>query len=486
MPRLGHKKSRLGCRQCKARHVKCDELKPCSNCSRHGVTCSLTDPESQSITGTLSGGNPTQRSKQAVKKEHVTKTSAAASSSSPSLHIDYVLNPPTTSSREGTTAPAISEGNSPASQPDQFPFLSKFLHSPKATQSDIWILDLELMHHWSVEAYESLSLRADMRHAWRVETPKQAITHTFLMHEILAFSALHKVYLDYTQKPYYYACGIHHQDMAIRGVRKKLLNVKPDEAAAVMATSTLLTLTAFASTGFEAACSVSDSSNTAVLDLTSIFHLMQGMGNVLTLAHQFVVDSFLAPMIQDPQVVIPPQPLLGEIGEQLPALSSFVQDKRDLDDVEKLVLLEAITSLTFAIAEASPPRVDNRELRFLFTWALRLKPIFLEYMQQQRQGALVVLSYYAIMFFAAEPGNWYLRGWGARLMSNCCNGVDETWAPAMQWPISFLRRTASQEPLCQQTPRMPNANNDRSIAYRTYSRDATGDDSSSTTAPDTL
>jgi hypothetical protein len=68
MARLGHKKSRLGCRQCKARHVKvchdktawpliraepqetrekllnpkqCDELKPCSNCARHGVQCSL-------------------------------------------------------------------------------------------------------------------------------------------------------------------------------------------------------------------------------------------------------------------------------------------------------------------------------------------------------------------------------------------------------------------------------------------------------------
>jgi hypothetical protein len=54
-------RSRLGCRQCKARHVKvmyllvvifksldlkthilqCDELKPCSNCARHGVPCSL-------------------------------------------------------------------------------------------------------------------------------------------------------------------------------------------------------------------------------------------------------------------------------------------------------------------------------------------------------------------------------------------------------------------------------------------------------------
>ena len=76
-PRIGHKKSRQGCAQCKRRHVKvssvlssrllpscivttipcaygghrpslrannhaqCDEESPCSNCVRHGVACSL-------------------------------------------------------------------------------------------------------------------------------------------------------------------------------------------------------------------------------------------------------------------------------------------------------------------------------------------------------------------------------------------------------------------------------------------------------------
>ncbi|WAO82885.1 C6 zinc finger domain-containing protein [Fusarium falciforme] len=39
--RLGHKKSRNGCLRCKARRVKCDELRPCTNCVRHHVECSL-------------------------------------------------------------------------------------------------------------------------------------------------------------------------------------------------------------------------------------------------------------------------------------------------------------------------------------------------------------------------------------------------------------------------------------------------------------
>ncbi|KAF2851537.1 hypothetical protein T440DRAFT_394583 [Plenodomus tracheiphilus IPT5] len=437
MPRLGHKKSRLGCRQCKARHVKCDELKPCSNCARHKVPCSLTNPDSQPSTDGSSGGRsaPT-RPKQPATDDTVGKKSSTTSS--PSFQIDYVLNPPTVSPGQGTSTSAASGDSSPASQPDQFPFLSRFLHRPEVIEADIWVLDLELMHHWSTEAYDGLSMRDDMRHAWRVEAPKHAVTHTFLMHELLAFSALHKVYQNLDQGPCYYACGIHHQDMAIRGIREKLHSVRPSEAAAILATSTLLTLTVFASTGFEAGCPLAVGSNSAVDDILNIFNLMQGMGNVLTIAHQFVMDSFLAPMLCDPQEDIPAQPLLQEIEQQLPALITFVEDKRDLDASERTAYLEAIANFRPALAIASPLKADNRELRFLFNWSLHLKPTFLTYTRQQRSGALVVLGYYATMFFAAEQ-YWYLRGWGDRLMRTCCNGVDESWAPAIQWPMSFLK-----------------------------------------------
>jgi len=39
-PRLSQKKSKGGCVRCKARHVKCDEVRPgCGACLRHGVDC---------------------------------------------------------------------------------------------------------------------------------------------------------------------------------------------------------------------------------------------------------------------------------------------------------------------------------------------------------------------------------------------------------------------------------------------------------------
>lgn len=135
-----------------------------------------------------------------------------------------------------------------------------------------------------------------MRHTWRVETPKHAVTHTFLMHEILAFSALHKAHTFSEQRAQYYAFGIHHQDLAIRGIRGKLHNVTAHEAAAIVATSTLLTLSVFASTGFELNYPEIPNSQGAIDGILNIFSLMQGMGNVLQLAQAHVLNSFLAPM----------------------------------------------------------------------------------------------------------------------------------------------------------------------------------------------
>jgi hypothetical protein len=142
-----------------------------------------------------------------------------------------------------------------------------------------------------------------MRHTWRVDAPKHAVAHAYLMHEILAFSAFHKAHKLAEQRAEYYSIGIHHQDLAIRGVRGKLHNVTAHEAAAIVATSTLLTLSVFASTGFELAYSEIPNSQGAIDGILNIFSLMQGMGNVLALAQGHVVNSFLAPMFRDPREV---------------------------------------------------------------------------------------------------------------------------------------------------------------------------------------
>lgn len=293
-------------------------------------------------------------------------------------------------------------------------------------------------HHWTIEAYDELSQREDMRHTWRVDAPKVAVTHTFFMHEILAFAAFHKASQLPDRRQEYYTLGIHHQDLAIKGMRAKLQNIIPEEAPAMVATSTLLTLGVFASTGFEASTADVPSPPSAIDGILNIFSLMQGMGNVLALAHTHVVESFLAPMFRGPLESTPSQPLLQEVVQHLPILVSFMETKQDLSDQRRADFLRVIAQFEPVLKQASPPRVDNRELRFLFIWPLHLDAIFLASLRQRHPGSLVILMYYATMLFAAAPRYWFMDGWGPRLMKACYESLDQSWLPAVQWPLSFL------------------------------------------------
>jgi hypothetical protein len=281
---------------------------------------------------------------------------------------------------------------------------------------------------------------------WRVEAPKQANPYDFFMHEILAFAALHKAYQQpQDQRQPYYACGIHHQDLAIRGVREKLQNVTNEEAPAILATSTLLTLSVFASTGFEAQTTSTAASLDDIDSILNAFHLMQGMGHVLAMAQVAVRDSFLGPMFRDPAEPTASQPMLHDLKYHLPNLTAFIQGKTDLSEAERKLYTDVIQCFEPSLQVALPPRVDNRELRFLFFFPLHLQSGFMELIQQRKSGAIVILMYYTVVLLAAEPRHWFMEGWGHRVMKACHKVVDESWMPVIQWPLSYLEKSDSWE-----------------------------------------
>ncbi|KAH7384221.1 hypothetical protein DE146DRAFT_218172 [Phaeosphaeria sp. MPI-PUGE-AT-0046c] len=438
MPRLGHKKSRLGCRQCKARHVKCDELKPCSNCARHGVPCSLVtwDPHAQgpppaaaTVSGSSSAPGRVKEGLEDAIKPDITSTP------SPSTQADHGTYPP---KARGELASAMSEESSPSSQSDHFPFLTRFIHRTDQTDSDLWLRDLELMHHWTVAAYDELSQRDDISHAWRIDAPKHAVDHAFFMHEILAFSALHKAHKTPDQRSQYYAYGVHHQDLTIRGIREKLLNVTPYEAPAIVATSTLLTLSVFASTGFELNYPEVPSSQGAIEGILNIFNLMQGMGNVLALAQVHVVNSFLGPIYRESSEAIPSQPMLEELCQRIPAFITFLQSRADLNESERRLYLGLMSSFDPVLKMSMAPCVDNRELRFLFLWPMQLHADFFNLLRQRHAGALAITMFYSTILFASQSRYCFMEGWGKQLMRACYNDLDQDWHAAVQWPASFL------------------------------------------------
>jgi hypothetical protein len=60
---------------------------------------------------------------------------------------------------------------------------------------EFWDRRLELMHHYSLVTVNTLSIRPEMQHVWRITIPEIGYSFPFVMQGILAVAAVHKAYL---------------------------------------------------------------------------------------------------------------------------------------------------------------------------------------------------------------------------------------------------------------------------------------------------
>jgi hypothetical protein len=301
-------------------------------------------------------------------------------------------------------------------------------------------------HHWTDNAFDTLSQRADVKHMWRSTGPKIATTFTFLMHEILAFSAFHLAFFEPNKHKEHFALGIHHQDHALRGMRKGLRSVSEENASALFATSTLITLSVWASRGQEAHCPGPNTQH-AIDDLADIFALIQGMGIIIGASQMTIMTGPFGPIFREPTHETPSQPMFAQLLERIPTLTASIEDNGSIEEDTRRELVAFVALIRDTLVRSSRPCIDNRELRFLFYWPLHLSPNFLSMLRQRHEGALVVIMYYAIVLYAAEPIYWFMNGWADRTMRFISETVvNPDWRAAIEWPLQFIERHRSTPP----------------------------------------
>lgn len=282
---------------------------------------------------------------------------------------------------------------------------------------------------------------------WRVIAPKQAVKHHYLMHEILAHSALNMAYLYPSDRKAFYAIGIHHQDIAIREMRNMLASLSSDNAGPVFATSALITLSVFGSTGMDANDSATDS-RPLLDDLLDIFALQQGIWSILSSGARYVLEGPFASLLTSNNDNEPPLLILQELSTQLPKLTSSI-DSQSLPLEIRHEILESLVSLQGCIDYAMAPVSTSRALRFLFFWPIRINHNFLLLLRSKDSAALAVLAHYAVAFRAAESIYWFMDGWAERVVRAIAEAVGPSWRHFIQWPwdtvVGEAQRHETQE-----------------------------------------
>ncbi|KAF2088811.1 hypothetical protein K490DRAFT_19036, partial [Saccharata proteae CBS 121410] len=121
--------------------------------------------------------------------------------------------------------------------PNTIDAIGALIQQPQLPLPTDWAQDLHLMHHYTKTTSTTYSTREELIEVWQSWVPAAAIKYPFLMHGILATSALHLAHTHPNEALKYLSLFTNHQSLALTGFRSALPSITPENCHAIFAAS---------------------------------------------------------------------------------------------------------------------------------------------------------------------------------------------------------------------------------------------------------
>ncbi|GKZ33666.1 hypothetical protein AbraIFM66950_003695 [Aspergillus brasiliensis] len=296
--------------------------------------------------------------------------------------------------------------------------------------------DPELMHHYSIYTARSIARRPEMQQVWQVEIPKIAYSHEFLMHGILALSALHTACTCPDKYSSYLKSSRYHIALALRSFRKALLAPRAENCCALFASSSIIMVYTFATPAEP------DSAGTWAI-LESVIELFRLCRGIMALKGFMAVirNSPLRPLfLQDFDASISmvranPNKLFVGIENELHQLSYFL-DSELSDTHQKLSCGHALERLDYSfkcIQHAELPL----ECGMIYIWPISVQEEFIYLVKEMNVGALVLMAYYCAQLCVFKD-YWFVGERARSLFSEISTALPERLWKWLAWPKGVI------------------------------------------------
>jgi hypothetical protein len=306
--------------------------------------------------------------------------------------------------------------------------------------SDLNIHDLELLHHWTANAYAGFGDSPGDDLVWRDEVTRLGLLYPFLMRGILAVSALHLARLHPTQKEHYLSLGAFHQNLALPCYRYLLSDIAnrmdQDNCHAVLFCGELITSYAFArphspgSFVFAGLCS-----STGVPEW---LRLQRGMRSVREAARKGVRECWQAVRMRDmPDFVdfelSPDDGHLAALEEKLELLEAASPEEESEKDLWKETLM--LLRKSFAVAYQYSEALGFKSAVLL--WCEMAPSGYLENLAILKPVALVLLAYVCALMKKCDH-HWYINGAPERIINEVSGILNDKWREWIEWPTQVV------------------------------------------------
>ncbi|KAJ5957299.1 hypothetical protein N7501_011578 [Penicillium viridicatum] len=244
--RKTHKKSRLGCANCKRRKIKCDEVKPeCTHCLRHSITCDYATQDESLLQAQSDASN-------SGSEKELQLQSPPSEPQNPYIFISSSVTgflPPKRRHKKAGHAKDAVNSNRASPVPSCIPIPEAPFRFSGA--------DMELFHHYMVSTSMTLVEDEAGKKLMQTSIPQLGFKFNYVLRLLLAFSAYHNAHLKRQQQRQevipskvsaestIIAQGDHHYTAAMREVSNSIPRLSETNCHAVYASAVFICFCSF-------------------------------------------------------------------------------------------------------------------------------------------------------------------------------------------------------------------------------------------------
>ncbi|KAK4947013.1 hypothetical protein LTR10_014155 [Elasticomyces elasticus] len=320
--------------------------------------------------------------------------------------------------------------------------------------SHVEMNDLELIHHYSTTNSMAFTMIPGLFPLRRVDIAGRTPEYPYLLHGILAVSALHLQSttdnMPNSKRLFYAQKASVHQQLALSSYIPTLNSINDRTCHFVFGFSAIL-----AGLGFGYLCTpdrkVSANPEEFINGITTIFDLLLGTVAIANASSRWIKSC-------EP-LVVPFKTILGrqdasidiEVETALERLCSGVHLANALEaernaahaqtDIS-VIFISAIPDLHKAFRCIGRKEPDN--FLGVIGWPAFVDNLYVSLVKQRHPAALVVLAYYGAALHALDHA-WWLRGVGRHMVGAVSAIVQakhmEVWQDLLQWPLDRVGET---------------------------------------------
>jgi Fungal specific transcription factor domain len=313
---------------------------------------------------------------------------------------------------------------------------------------DLDVNNLELLHFYTTTTSFTLSDVPELQQIWQQVVPQIAFTHRFLLHGILAFTALHLARVQPERKTSLHTEASAHHEIGLRMFQNAMSNITPQNCDACFAFASIIAAYAWASSDQTGDLFILDSSVSEEKSSVEWASLLRGVHTLLKAAGEWMTSSPMRLILQphhiDPEVASAADPEVCAKLTDLSQLWDASPEKFDFNEIE--VLTEALTLLLEAcglVASSSIERPIDMIL-VVYAWPIKVPEEFFVMVQEQKPEALIVLAHYSLLLNKVDK-LWYMQGMSRRLLQTIHSKIGKEWESWIAWPLQTLVLTEFQD-----------------------------------------